>query len=318
MYKTKPTLWVLVGLSGSGKSTIATQIANENPNTIIVSSDAIREELTGNYENQEHNEEVFKIFHNRIRKNLENKKNVIADATNLTMKSRRAIMMKVNGLNIRKVCIIIPKPFEQCKEDNLHREHPVPEEVLDSQIKRFEIPFKEEDWEDIFIIKFKNKNAISIDEMFNLMDGFEQRTPYHNKTLLDHCRYTAIRYIEKCDSIPYVINSEFMSGAFIHDIGKLYTQTFDENGIAHYYGHPNYGSYFVLENLVSEFDTKNKLIYTCDYILDKCFLINYHMMPFNWTTDKARQRWKERFGEYKYQMLLDFNECDRARSDYEM
>lgn len=27
----KPTMWVLVGLSGSGKSTIATQIANENP-----------------------------------------------------------------------------------------------------------------------------------------------------------------------------------------------------------------------------------------------------------------------------------------------
>ena len=25
----KPTMWVLVGLSGSGKSTIATQIANE-------------------------------------------------------------------------------------------------------------------------------------------------------------------------------------------------------------------------------------------------------------------------------------------------
>lgn len=86
----------MCGLSGSGKSTIATQIANENPNTIIVSSDAIREELTGNYEDQEHNEEVFKIFHNRIRKNLENKKNVIADATNLTMKSRRAILMKVS------------------------------------------------------------------------------------------------------------------------------------------------------------------------------------------------------------------------------
>ena len=110
----KPTLWIMCGLSGSGKSTIATQIANENQNTIIVSSDAIREELTGNYEDQEHNEEVFKIFHDRIRKNLENKKNVIADATNLTMKSRRAIMMKVNGLEVHKVCVVIPKPFEQC------------------------------------------------------------------------------------------------------------------------------------------------------------------------------------------------------------
>lgn len=133
----KPTLYIMCGLSGSGKSTIATQIANENPNTIIVSSDAIREELTGNYENQEHNEEVFKIFHDRIRKNLENKKNVIADATNLTMKSRRAIMMKVNGLNVRKVCVIIPKPFEQCKKDNLHREHPVPDLCWISRLENF-------------------------------------------------------------------------------------------------------------------------------------------------------------------------------------
>ena len=140
----KPTLWVMCGLSGSGKSTIATQIANENSNTVIVSSDAIREELTGNYEDQEHNEEVFKIFHDRIRKNLENKKNVIADATNLTMKSRRAIMMKVNGLEVHKVCVIIPKPFEQCKIDNKNREHPVPNEVLDKQIRIFQIPFYEE------------------------------------------------------------------------------------------------------------------------------------------------------------------------------
>lgn len=34
---------------------------------------------------------------------------------------------------------------------------------------------------------------------------------------------------------------------------------------------------------------------------------------FDWDTDKAKQRWKERFGEYKYKMLLDFNECDKAR-----
>ena len=109
----KPTLYIMCGLSGSGKSTIATQIANKNPNTIIVSSDAIREELTGNYEDQEHNEEVFKIFYDRIRKNLENKKNVIADATNLTMKSRRAIMMKINIRNLRKRSLGLCKTLEK-------------------------------------------------------------------------------------------------------------------------------------------------------------------------------------------------------------
>ena len=68
----KPKLWIMVGLSGSGKSTIAKEIAVMEENTIIVSSDAIREELTGKVEDQTKNDEVFKIFHKRIRKGLEN------------------------------------------------------------------------------------------------------------------------------------------------------------------------------------------------------------------------------------------------------
>lgn len=46
----KPTLRVMVGLSGSGKSSVAKEIAENNSNTIIVSSDNIREDLTGKVE----------------------------------------------------------------------------------------------------------------------------------------------------------------------------------------------------------------------------------------------------------------------------
>ena len=50
-----------------------------------------------------------------------------------------------------------------------------------------------------------------------------------------------------------------------------------------------------------------------EYVLDTCFLINYHMMPFSWESDKSKKKWEKIFGNYKYQMLLDFNECDKAR-----
>ena len=264
----------MCGLSGSGKSTVAAQIAENNENTVIVSSDAIREELTGNYEDQEHNEEVFKIFHDRIRKNLENKKNVVADATNLTMKSRRAIMMKVNGLDINKVCIIIPKPFEQCKEDNLHREHPVPEAVLDKQIRRFQ-----------------NTRTL----------GEHSVNAY--KLFCDKKQSKSLFQLEYRDG--------YAMGAKLHDIGKPTTQSFDDEGIAHYFNHAEVGSYIILSQM--KIPALYPLMWNDKTLLDCCFLINYHMMPFNWTNDKTKQRWKERFGEHKYQMLLDFNECDKAR-----
>ena len=68
----KPKLYVMCGLSGSGKSTIAKQIANDNPDTVIISIDMIREQLTGEIGDQSQNDEVFELFHTRIRKRLEN------------------------------------------------------------------------------------------------------------------------------------------------------------------------------------------------------------------------------------------------------
>lgn len=311
----KPTLWVMCGLSGSGKSTVATQIAKNNENTVIVSSDAIREELTGNYENLEHNEEVFKIFHDRIRKNLENKNNVVADATNLTMKSRRAILMKVNGLDINKTCLIIPKPFEQCKEDNLHRKHPVPDDVLDKQIRRFQIPFYEEGFNEISILSCDEWNKFKLSNLEFLIAtyGFDQKNPHHTMTLYEHSvnAYKLFCNQKQSKSLFQLERDGYAIGAKLHDIGKPPTQSFDDEGIAHYYNHAEVGSYIILSQM--KIPALYPLMWNDKTLLDCCFLINYHMMPFNWINDKTKQRWKERFGEYKYQMLLDFNECDKAR-----
>lgn len=294
----KPTLWVMVGLSGSGKSSIAKEIAEENPNTVIVSSDSIREELTGDYGNQENNEEVFKVFHKRIRETLENNTNVIADATNITMRSRRAIIENVKGIECRKIAYLIPKPFDQCKIENLSRQHPVPKEVLDKQIRKFQIVFYEEGWDLIRRRDFLRDSEITIPGISLKMKNFDQKNPHHTMSLLEHSDYTYKLFADK----EYPMS--FQLGALLHDVGKLYCQTFDEFGIAHYFDHNSIGSYLILTSL-DEF-------YHYD-ILDVCFLINYHMMPFNWTTEKSKERWKKRFGEYKYQMLLDFNECDKAR-----
>lgn len=294
----KPTLWVMVGLSGSGKSSVAKEIAENNPNTIIVSLDNIGEELTGDYGNQENNEKVFKVFRKRIREALENNTNVIADATNITMRSRRAIIENVKGIECRKIAYLIPRPFDQCKLDNLNRQHPVPEEVLDGQLRKFQIPFYEEGWDLIKRRDFLRDGEITIPDISLKMENFDQKNPHHTMSLLEHSDYTYKLFADK----EYPMS--FQLGAVLHDVGKLYCQTFDEFGTAHYIDHDSIGSYLVLTSLDG--------FYYYD-ILDACFLINYHMMPFNWTTEKSKEHWKKRFGEYKYKMLLDFHECDKAR-----
>lgn len=294
----KPTLWVMVGLSGSGKSSVAKEIAENNSNTIIVSLDNICEELTGKVEDQSKNEEASKIFHKRIREALENNTNVIADATNITMRSRRAIIENVKGIECRKIAYLIPKPFDQCRLDNLNRQHPVPEEVLDRQIRKFQIPFMGEGFDEGIIHYIHNKNRLDTLKMFDNMEGFNQQNPHHTSTLADHCK-NAYELFSR-----YGYPSKYNLAALFHDYGKLYCKELNNDGVAHFHGHDSIGSYMILENFAEIFYKD---------VADMCFLINYHMMPFDWTTEKSKERWKKRFGEYKYQMLLDFHECDKAR-----
>lgn len=307
----KPKLFIMIGLSAAGKSTIAKELAKDYE-AVIVSSDSIRKEICGNVSDQSKNEEVFKLFHKRIRKYLHEKRNVIADATNITMKSRRAIINNVKKMDIEIIAYIVPKKIEDCIKDNVEREYIVQEEVIYKQMKRFQIPFLEEGFDKIIVHDFNYDLRYKLYplEIIEKMTGFDQKNPHHNMYLEDHCDFTYNKFSDLAH--PYdVYKSGFLLGAKIHDFGKLCTQTIDENGIAHYFGHENVGSYCVLTTLYNPFEEYN----TDVFLLDCCFLINYHMMPFNWNTGKTKNKWKNIFGEEKYNMLLKFHECDKARCE---
>ena len=101
---------VMVGLQGSGKSIMAEYLKADMGNCEIVSSDAIRKE----YNNEITNDKVFKIYYARARELLQSGKNIILDATNITMKSRRQIFEQLKGIDCTKCCYIVNTPYEQC------------------------------------------------------------------------------------------------------------------------------------------------------------------------------------------------------------
>lgn len=299
----RPTLIIMCGLSASGKSTKAKELAIKY-DAIIVSTDNIRAEF-GEVQDQSNNEEVFKIFHNRIKDKLLLGYNVIADATNITIKSRRQIFELVKNIDCRIVGIVMTKPVEQCIEDNIYREFSVPHHVIQKQMMNYQIPFYEEGFDEIRIIT----NKSDCDDLFILrckheMNHFDQNNPHHNENLFNHCDTVTKKIAEKSNNI------ELLMSAQIHDYSKIHTRKDDENGISHYYNHENVGAYYFLSN----FNNMANYYLTKDEILDILFYINYHMLPMNWNSDKAKDKWRKIFGDEKFDNLVLFHECDKYRS----
>lgn len=304
----RPKLFVMVGLNGSGKSSIAKEIAKEF-DCVIISYDEIYGGICdGVVSDQSKNDEVFEIFHKRIKENLQLGKSVIADATNITMRSRRSIIGYLSSVDCYKIAYIVPKQFDKCIEDNIDREYPVPEEVIKKQMMRFQIPFLEEGFDEIYIHKFTNPSVTDkfVVDCLTRMIGFDQKNPHHNLDLYHHC--SSVK--DKFKKLNGYVQTEYVFGAMLHDLGKVFTQTFDDNGVAHYYNHENVGCYYLLSWFES---IKRYRDYDDEEILNILFLVNYHMMPMAWKDEQTNNKWCKRFGEYKYRLLLDFNKCDKTR-----
>lgn len=87
------TFYMMVGLPGSGKTTISKKLSKEY-NAIIISTDELREELLGDVQDQSSNGLIFQEAIHRIIENLKDK-NVIFDATNINYKKRMSILQQL-------------------------------------------------------------------------------------------------------------------------------------------------------------------------------------------------------------------------------
>ena len=109
---------MMVGVVASGKSTFAqnlkSMLTKMGQSTMVISSDEIRESVFGDINDQTHNEEVFKEMARRIN-NCVDKMNIIVDATNINVKSRRSLLDVVrNRDEVTKVAYVMTTPVAVC------------------------------------------------------------------------------------------------------------------------------------------------------------------------------------------------------------
>lgn len=290
-------LIMMVGLPGSGKSTIAKELSYRE-NAILHSSDDLREELFGDANNQEKNELIFQELHKRIHRDLSGGKSVIYDATNSSYKKRKVFLQTLK-IKCYKECYMVATPYEKCLEQNRNRSRRVPDEVIENIYKGFFIPQYFEGWDNIEIIHNYDDN-FDMAELFDDLDTVSQDNTYHTLTIGEHCK-KCMEYIKaNCDYNVLEI------AALMHDIGKKFTKKFEDSkgnptDEAHFYGHQNVSAYmslFYLKNM-----SKEKLLEVTKYI-------QWHMHPLNISTEKARRRTINLLGDEFYKNLMLLHEAD--------
>lgn len=299
----KPNLIMLCGLPGSGKSTYALELA-ENDNTVTHSSDAIRKELGVSGGDRSQNEKVFSELHKRIKDDLRNGVNVVYDACNIHYKKRMAFLKEIDSIECCKKCVILAVSYGRCLINNIRRESCVPEDVITRMYKSWTTPYYFEGWDDISI-KYGTQHYH--EPVIFILDNqdFCQDNAHHSLTLGGHCAVAA-SYL----SCAYPSRHDLIRTAMLHDCGKPFTKSFKHsNGEttdeACYYNHQNVGAH-------------DSLFYKANSIDEKIYssvLIQFHMHPYFWeqkgsNTEKQRSKYKKLWGEEMYDDIIALHEAD--------
>ena len=234
----RPSLILLVGIPGSGKTTYAQEYINNKPNIVHLSSDAIRKELWGDEALQGDNNEVFSLMQSRAIAALNEGQSVIYDATNITRKDRSYIISLCPKF-VKIECHIIWAPIETCIERDAARERTVGKEVIDRMLKRFQAPYYDEGIDEIKVILPDKFERLMYENDIRGQMNIEHDNPHHTLSVLNHC-LAAEEYALK----HFPQNDEVITAAMWHDVGKPYVKSFfDSKGnlceTAHYYSHHN-------------------------------------------------------------------------------
>lgn len=291
---------LVMGLSGSGKSYWANNLA-EGTDTIILSSDALRKEFYGDERIQDNPAFIFEQMRIRTLKALKEGRDVVYDATNLSSKRRKALLQQLPK-DVYKVCYCVITPLDKCIENDTKRERHVSESVIMRQLEQFEVPWFDEGWDLIFVIKPFGNAPLKVN-----LDVMHDCPKYHkNDTIRDHIARVEQAVALKPD-IEQGDREVLLEVAKYHDIGKPYTKTFyDKKGNlgenAHYYNHENVSAYLYMVShaeMLGYVDKEN--IYNNLFI---AWLINNHMIIWN------NQKKYNSFNEHIKHLLRIFNECD--------
>lgn len=137
----EPSLVLLIGASGSGKSTFAKE--HFRP-TEIVSSDRCRALISDNEDDQTVTPEAFELLHLIVSRRLRKGRLTVVDATNVQARSRHPLLAFAREYNIPAVALVFDVPEAICLSNNRKRlQRVVPAHVIATQLRDLRLSLPE-------------------------------------------------------------------------------------------------------------------------------------------------------------------------------
>lgn len=262
-----PIFILVMGISGSGKTELSKQLS-EQFGMEIISFENIRRELERNELFDVGYNEIVEMANGRIRKKLEQDKNVILESAGLNSYRRMQFLKTLKDIDCVKMCVIRLTDFETCLKNQENKKIETSEDVLWKQYENFQIVSPTEGWD--YITKIIHNSGPSLEEILEIgRSNFVEVT--------QHLEIAGQMAIDR-HYPAYLVNA-----AKYHDIGKFFSKQTDESE-GDFPHHENIGAY--LYALTSE---DSNWIYVSNLIL-------WHEVASKITSEK-RQKLQKRFGQ---------------------
>ena len=144
---------VMIGAPGSGKSTFAKKLCQDNPNFKYLSSDALRAEFGSGEEDQSVTPIVFSTLKRRLDNYLRHNESVIVDATSINAKDRKDYINAAKQYNAKVIAYAFVCDKQTLLERNQKRGagggRNVPEFVIDKMLAKYQQPTNQEGFDEV-------------------------------------------------------------------------------------------------------------------------------------------------------------------------
>ena len=211
----KTSLVLLVGVSGSGKSSFAQKHFEKYE---IVSSDICRGIVSNDENNQSATNDAFEVFNFILSKRLQNGLLTVADATNIQQEARKKLLNIARSFHVLPVAIVFDLPQELCEKRNEERT----DRKISSRVLRHQIQNLKHSLKNLKKEGFKKLYILRSEEEVNSVTEIIREKLYNDKTDM-HGPFDIIGDVHGCyDELVELLQKLNYKIDSVNDDGKNY------------------------------------------------------------------------------------------------